>query len=217
MLQRFPTCPRVRRLILLLDNYDSFVHNLARYFENLHRETVVVRSDSITPKQAAELAPEAIVISPGPGTPDDAGASLDVIRALHASVPILGVCLGHQAIGQAFGARIVRTAPMHGFASRVRHEGRGVFRGLPNPLAAGRYHSLAIDSATLPPEIECVATSDDGVVMAVRGQDWPLVGVQFHPESVLTEHGERLLSNFLDDAAAWRAGTPPGAAHAVQP
>lgn len=192
-------------MILVLDNYDSFVHNLARYFVNQGRTVDVVRSDSVDVAGVAAFQPEAIVLSPGPCTPNEAGCCVDVVRAWHGSIPILGVCLGHQAIGQAFGAEIRRTAPVHGSASWIDHDGCGVFTGLPNPLAAGRYHSLAVAPETLPPQLEASAFADDGVLMALRHRTSPLVGLQFHPESILTEQGEQLIANFLAVADAWRA------------
>lgn len=185
-------------MILLIDNYDSFVHNLARYLRRLGQETRVVRNDAIDAAAALALQPQAIVLSPGPCTPTEAGASLEIVRELGSRVPILGVCLGHQAIGAALGGRIVRASePMHGRSSLVRHDRRGLFTGLPNPLTVGRYHSLVIDRATLPPELAVTAEADDGTIMAIAHREWPLYGVQFHPESILTEGGYPLLSNFL--------------------
>jgi anthranilate synthase/aminodeoxychorismate synthase-like glutamine amidotransferase len=188
-------------MILFIDNYDSFVHNLARYFVRLGQETFVVRNDEITACDVAALQPDAIVLSPGPCTPQEAGCSVEVIRTLHRTCPILGVCLGHQAIGAAFGADILRAPqPMHGRSSLVRHRGQGVFRGVPNPMIVGRYHSLMVDEAQLPDEF-VLTYSDDGVIMAMEHREYPLVGVQFHPESILTRGGYRLLANFLDRAA----------------
>lgn len=185
-------------MILLLDNYDSFVHNLARYFRRLGCATVVVRSDAIDVAGCRSLAPSAIVISPGPRRPEQAGCSVDVIRALSAEIPMLGVCLGHQAIGEAFGGRVVPCGPMHGLASSVTHDGQGVFDGCGNPMRVGRYHSLAIDPPTLPGELIVTARSDDGVIMGVRHRSRPVHGVQFHPESVLTDHGMRVIQNFAE-------------------
>lgn len=184
--------------ILLIDNYDSFVHNLARYFERLGQPTHVVRHDAIDVAGVRQLCPSAVVLSPGPCTPREAGCSLDVVRELHGELPILGICLGHQAIAEALGARIVRAAePVHGRASQVRHYERGVFAGLPNPLVVGRYHSLVVEAETLPPELEVTATTDDGVVMAIAHRELPVVGWQFHPESILTDYGYELLAAFL--------------------
>ncbi|REK19577.1 MAG: aminodeoxychorismate/anthranilate synthase component II [Planctomycetota bacterium] len=185
-------------MILLIDNYDSFVFNLARYFERLGHEVRVVRNDAITSGGVAELGPQAIVLSPGPCTPREAGCSVEVIQQWAGRLPILGICLGHQAIGAAFGGRVVRAAePVHGRASSVVHDGRSVFAGLPNPLIAGRYHSLAIDPATLPRELEATAWTADGTIMAVAHCEFPVVGLQFHPESVLTDLGFDLLGAFL--------------------
>jgi anthranilate synthase/aminodeoxychorismate synthase-like glutamine amidotransferase len=185
-------------MILLIDNYDSFVFNLARYFERLGQPTTVARNDTIDAAAVRRLAPRAIVLSPGPCTPNEAGCSLEIVRELHHEIPILGVCLGHQAIGQAFAARIVRApAPVHGRSSRVFHNSDGLFRGVPNPLSACRYHSLVIHPATMPRDLETTATLDDGTIMAVQHRQYPVVGVQFHPESVLTQNGYKLLANFL--------------------
>ena len=184
-------------MILLIDNYDSFVYNLARYLEELGRQTRVYRNDATTIDDIRRLAPEAIVLSPGPCDPDRAGISLEVVRELAGEVPILGVCLGHQTIGAAFGGEIVRGKPVHGRASRIIHDGDGIFRGLPNPFRVARYHSLVISPKELPEELEVSATTEDGVIMAVRHRAHAIDGIQFHPESVLTEHGHRLLANFL--------------------
>ncbi|MBA2115201.1 anthranilate synthase component II [Bremerella alba] len=185
-------------MILVIDNYDSFVHNLARYFRQLGQEVVVRRNDAVTVDQIKQLKPAAIVLSPGPCTPTESGVCLDVVRQLHASVPMLGVCLGHQAIVAALGGRIVRAGrPLHGQASRVTHDGRGVFGGLPSPMQVGRYHSLIAERESLPPCLQVDAQTDDDTIMAVSHEALPVVGVQFHPESVLTEHGYALLANFL--------------------
>src|SRR5688572_4122198 len=185
-------------MILLIDNYDSFVHNLARYFRRLGQETHVLRNDVIDAAGVRALSPQAVVISPGPCTPSEAGSSLDIVRELWREIPILGVCLGHQAIGQAFGAKVIRAPqPMHGRTSEVLHNERGIFAGLPNPFIACRYHSLVVDEATLPAELEVTARTADGVIMALSHRDRPLVGVQFHPEAILTEGGYQLLANFL--------------------
>ena len=185
-------------MILLIDNYDSFVHNLARHFRLLGRRTRVVRNDAISVKQVRRLAPEAVVISPGPCTPVEAGVSLNLVRELYHELPILGICLGHQAIVAALGGVVSRAdRPVHGRASAVRHDGQGVFAGLPSPMRCGRYHSLIAPEATLPSGLVGAAWSDDGALMAVRHESRPLVGLQFHPESILTEHGLALLGNFV--------------------
>jgi len=185
-------------MILLIDNYDSFVHNLARYLVELGCEVDVVRNDAVTVADVEALEVEAIVLSPGPCTPEEAGISVELVRRLGERLPILGVCLGHQAIAAAWGAAVVHAPePVHGRTDRVRHDRRGLFEGLPDPLIATRYHSLAVDEQTLPPELRVTATTDDGVVMALAHRDRPVFGVQFHPESVLTDGGHRLLWNFL--------------------
>ncbi len=184
-------------MILLLDNYDSFVHNLARYFRQLGCQARVIRSDQIDAATCAGLAPEAIVISPGPRRPANAGCSVDVIQRLSGEIPMLGVCLGHQAIGVAFGATVGPCGPMHGMSSKVVHNQRELFEGCPLPLSVGRYHSLAIEEDRFPSELEITARSDDGVIMGVRHRSRPVYGVQFHPESVLTDGGSRILRNFL--------------------
>ena len=185
-------------MILLIDNYDSFVHNLARYFQRLGQETRVVRNDAVSVLDVREMRPDAVVLSPGPCTPEHAGCSIDLVRTLHEDLPILGVCLGHQAIAAALGGRVVRAPePVHGRASEVLHNGRGVFEGLPNPLRACRYHSLVVEESTLPDGLEVTARTDDGVIMALAHRHIPLVGLQFHPESILTERGYDMLSAFL--------------------
>jgi len=185
-------------MILLIDNYDSFVYNLARYVRELGGEPVVLRNDAVSVDGVAALGPSHIIISPGPCSPAEAGISTEVVRRLGASLPILGVCLGHQCIGAAYGAAIVRARrPMHGKTSRIYHDGTSVFTGLPSPLLATRYHSLVIDPPTLPPELRVTAHAEDGEIMAVAHTSHPVVGVQFHPESVLTEYGYRMLDWFL--------------------
>jgi anthranilate synthase/aminodeoxychorismate synthase-like glutamine amidotransferase len=185
-------------MILLIDNFDSFVHNLARYLRRLGQETLVLRNDAIDAAGVERLQPQAIVLSPGPCTPNEAGCSLEVVRHCGPRTPILGVCLGHQTIGAALGAAVVRAPqPVHGRTSAIRHNNRSVFQGLPNPMQVGRYHSLVVEERTLPAELEVTARTDDGVVMALAHRQWPLVGLQFHPESVLTEGGYDLLATFL--------------------
>ena len=185
-------------MLLVIDNYDSFTFNLVQALGALGAEVDVVRNDSVTPEDVERRAPERIVISPGPKTPREAGVSNDVIRRMAGKAPILGVCLGHQCIAHAFGANVVR-APrvMHGKTSEIRHDGAGVFAGLPNPFTAMRYHSLAVDETTLPPELRVTARTPEGEVMGLRHAAWPLEGVQFHPESYRTESGVELLRNFL--------------------
>jgi len=185
-------------MILVIDNYDSFTYNLVQYLAELGAELVVRRNDELTVEEIEQLEPDGIVISPGPCTPREAGVSVPAIQRFAGRVPILGVCLGHQAIGAAYGARIVR-APrlMHGKTSRIQHDGRGVFAGLPNPFTATRYHSLVIDEATLPSDLTVTARSEDGVIMGVRDRTGLVEGVQFHPESILTMVGKDLLRNFL--------------------
>jgi anthranilate synthase/aminodeoxychorismate synthase-like glutamine amidotransferase len=185
-------------MILLIDNYDSFVYNLARYVRELGETPLVRRHDAVTLDEIAALDPSHIIISPGPCSPTEAGLSCDIVRRFGPAIPTLGVCLGHQCIGAAYGGEIARAGrPMHGKTSLIRHNGSGIFAGLPNPFAATRYHSLVIAPGSLPPELEVTATSDDGEIMAVRHRTHPVIGVQFHPESVLTEHGYRMLLNFL--------------------
>ena len=185
-------------MLLLIDNYDSFTYNLAQYLGELGAEVNVYRNDALTLEQIAAWQPQCMVISPGPCTPNEAGISVPAIERFAGQFPILGVCLGHQAIGQAFGGRIVRAQRvMHGKLSAVTHDGRGVFHGLPSPLTATRYHSLAIERASLPACLEISATADDGEIMGVRHRELAVEGVQFHPEAILTEHGHELLSNFL--------------------
>jgi anthranilate synthase component II len=180
----------------MIDNYDSFTYNLVHLFEELGAEVTVRRNDAITPEEAVALAPDRLVVSPGPGRPEDAGVSVEVIRRLGTTTPTLGVCLGHQAIVEAFGGEIGQArALLHGKASRIRHDGRGVFAGLPDDLEAGRYHSLA--AARLPAELEVTARTADGEVMGVRHRAYPVEGVQFHPESVLTPEGPAMARNFL--------------------
>ncbi|MEW6034505.1 MAG: aminodeoxychorismate/anthranilate synthase component II [Chloroflexota bacterium] len=185
-------------MILVIDNYDSFVYNLAQYLGELGWEPVVYRNDAIGLEAIEQMSPSHIVISPGPGDPDDAGVSNDVIRRFGGKIPILGVCLGHQCIGYVYGGAIVRAdIPMHGKSSQVFHDGRTVYRGLPNPFTAARYHSLAIDPRTMPACLEVTAHTETNEIMGVRHRQWVVEGVQFHPESILTEVGHDLLRNFL--------------------
>jgi anthranilate synthase component II len=184
-------------MILLVDNYDSFTYNLAHLFEELGAEVTVIRNDKIDADKAERLAPSHLVISPGPGRPEGAGASVEIIKRLGPRVPTLGVCLGHQAIVEAFGGEVGQAQRLvHGKASEIAHDGRGLFSGLPDPVLGGRYHSLA--AARVPDELEVCATTDDGEVMAVRHRDLPVDGIQFHPESVLTPDGAALAKNFLE-------------------
>jgi len=185
-------------MLLLLDNYDSFTFNLYQYLSELGADVQVYRNDEISVEDCLQMGADQIVISPGPCTPSEAGISVDLIRASAGQVPLLGVCLGHQAIGEAFGAQVVNAGEiMHGKTSMVGHDGRGVFEGLPNPFEAIRYHSLAIAPDSVPPELEVSARSESGVIMGVRHRTLPIEGVQFHPESILTSNGHDLLRNFL--------------------
>jgi anthranilate synthase component II len=190
-------------MLLMIDNYDSFTYNLVQYFGELGEEVVVVRNDEIDLAGIAALKPDHIVVSPGPCTPNEAGVSVPLIREFAGKVPILGVCLGHQSIGQAFGGRIIRAKElMHGKTSMIHHTDTGVFKGLPNPLRATRYHSLVIERETLPDCLEITAWTDDGEIMGVRHKTMVVEGVQFHPESILTEHGHAMLANFLKETVA---------------
>jgi len=189
--------------VLVIDNYDSFTYNLVQYLGELGADIQIVRNDDLTTAQIKDLAPDKIVLSPGPCTPSEAGVCVDVIRQLGASIPILGVCLGHQAIGAAFGGNIVRAPQlMHGKTSLIEHWGQGVFRSLPSPIEATRYHSLIVDRDTMPSQLHITAQTRDGIVMGVRHESWPVEGVQFHPESVLTPTGKAMLKNFLDEVRA---------------
>jgi anthranilate synthase component II len=188
-------------MLLIIDNYDSFTWNLVQYFGELGSEPMVRRNDAVTVEEIGELRPDAIVLSPGPRTPVEAGVTVPVIRRWGAEIPMLGVCLGHQAIGEAYGARIVRAARvMHGKTSRIVHEGTALFEGLPSPLEVMRYHSLVVEPDSMPAELEVVArdSEDPSEIHAVRHREHPVWGVQFHPESVMTQHGRRILENFLE-------------------
>ena len=185
-------------MVLMIDNYDSFTYNLVQYLGELGEDVRVYRNDEITLEEIGRLEPQKLVISPGPCTPNQAGVSVPLIRDFAGRAPILGVCLGHQSIGQAFGGRIVHAKTlMHGKTSLIRHEGKGVFRGLPSPFTATRYHSLVIERESLPDCLEITAWTDDGEIMGVRHKSLPVEGVQFHPESILTTEGKKLLANFL--------------------
>ena len=205
-------------MILLLDNYDSFVYNLSRYVRELGEHPVVVRNDAISIDEIRALAPSHIIVSPGPCSPNEAGISVDLIRELGRDTPILGVCLGHQAIGAAYGAEIVRARkPMHGKTSRIHHDGSELFAGVPSPFIATRYHSLVIAPDSLPPTLRVTATSEDGEIMAVAHRTDPVVGVQFHPESALTEHGYWLIDRFLHGESARESPLPDRADLAFAP
>ena len=197
-------------MILVIDNYDSFTYNLVHYLNELGADTVVRRNDDLTVQEALGLHPQAVLLSPGPKAPDQAGICLPLLRGAPDDLAILGVCLGHQAIGQAYGGDVIRAKEvMHGKTSKIFHNDQGVFKGLPNPFIATRYHSLAVDKATLPDDLEITAWTEDGEIMGVQHKTRPVYGVQFHPESIATEGGHQLLANFLDlakvqrDAAIW--------------
>ena len=193
-------------MILVIDNYDSFTYNLVHYLNELGAETMVVRNDAISVQDALALKPEAVLLSPGPRAPDQAGICLPLLRAAPEGLAIFGVCLGHQAMGQAYGGDVIRAKQlMHGKTSQIHHTGEGLFAGLPNPFTATRYHSLAVDKATLPEDLEITAWTDDGEIMGLRHRTRPIHGVQFHPESIATEGGHQLLANFLDLAGVKRA------------
>jgi anthranilate synthase/aminodeoxychorismate synthase-like glutamine amidotransferase len=192
-------------MILVIDNYDSFTYNLVQYLGELGAEIVVRRNDAVTVEEIGRMAPSGIVLSPGPCAPAQAGVTVDVIRAWGERIPMLGVCLGHQAIGEAYGGRVVRAVrAVHGKTSRITHTGTGLFAGLPSPLEVGRYHSLVVERESLPASLEVVATATDdpGEIHALRHATFPVWGVQFHPESVLTPHGKQILRNYLDRVAA---------------
>ncbi len=192
-------------MILVIDNYDSFTYNLVHYLAELGAQPLVRRNDAISVQDAIALKPEAVVLSPGPCAPDQAGICVPLLRGAPEDMAILGVCLGHQAIGQALGGDVIRAKTlMHGKTSEIHHTGKGLFAGLPNPFTATRYHSLAVSRDTLPPELEITAWTEDGEIMGVQHRTRPLHGVQFHPESILTQHGHQLLANFLDLAGVPR-------------
>lgn len=192
-------------MILVIDNYDSFTYNLVHYLNELGAETVVHRNDALTVQEAIGLHPEAVLLSPGPCAPDQAGICLPLLRGAPEDLAILGVCLGHQAIGQAYGGDVVRAKSiMHGKTSQIHHADKGLFKGLPNPFTATRYHSLAVDRATLPDDLEVTAWTEDGEIMGFQHRTRPVFGVQFHPESIATEGGHQLLDNFLDLAGVKR-------------
>ncbi|MDQ2084024.1 aminodeoxychorismate/anthranilate synthase component II [Xanthobacteraceae bacterium Astr-EGSB] len=200
-------------MIILIDNYDSFTFNLVHYLGGLGADVRVHRNDKISADEVLAAAPEAIVLSPGPCTPTDAGICLELIDKAASSIPILGVCLGHQAIGQAFGGDVVRApVPVHGKLSEMSHGGRGLFRGINGRFKATRYHSLVVDRKTLPASLEVMAETDDRLIMGLAHRELPVHGVQFHPESIASEHGHVLLKNFLDLAAEWNARTGRAAA-----
>ncbi|HKH09704.1 MAG TPA: aminodeoxychorismate/anthranilate synthase component II [Rubrobacter sp.] len=184
--------------VLVIDNYDSFTYNLVQYLGELGAEVLVRRNDEITPEEVAELRPDRIVVSPGPCTPNEAGVSVELIEKVGGGTPLLGVCLGHQSIGQAFGARIVRGEPVHGKTAKILHDGEGVYAGLDQGFEATRYHSLIIEPESLPDCLVVTSRTEDGTIMGVRHREFPVEGVQFHPESVLTRHGRDLLKNFLE-------------------
>ena len=191
-------------LVLVIDNYDSFTYNLVQYLGELGKPVIVRRNDEISLVEVTRLNPMAAVLSPGPGTPGDAGICKDLLLELGPTLPTLGVCLGHQCLGEAYGGTVRRASQvMHGKVSRVMHREDSVFRGLPSPFNATRYHSLVVDGTDLPNELEVTAWTTDSTVMGLRHRRYPLAGVQFHPEAILTEHGHTLLANFLDDARAW--------------
>ena len=184
--------------VLVIDNYDSFVYNLVQYLGELGAEPIVRRHDAVTTDEAAALEPDAVLVSPGPGRPEDAGVSTSIIRWAAGHIPVLGVCLGHQCIGAAWGGNVIRAPEvMHGKTSQIHHEGAGVFAGLPSPFKATRYHSLLVERSSLPEELEVTASTDDGLIMGLRHRDLDVEGVQFHPESILTASGHDLLANFL--------------------
>jgi anthranilate synthase component 2 len=204
-------------MIILIDNYDSFTFNLFHYLGGLGAEVVVHRNDKIATAEVIAADPDAIVLSPGPCTPNDAGICLDLIKQASAHIPVFGVCLGHQAIGQVFGGEVVRApVPVHGKLSQIRHQGAGVFVGINGPFQATRYHSLVVERGSLPDDLAVVAETDDQLIMGLAHTSLPVHGVQFHPESIASEYGHLILKNFLDIAAAWNAATGRRAARRTQ-
>lgn len=198
-------------MILLIDNYDSFTYNIYQYLGSLGEKVRVVRNDALAVSDVAKLKPEAIILSPGPGNPDEAGITLETIAAYAGKIPILGVCLGHQSIGQVFGGRVVRAQKqMHGKTSEIKHKGVGVFKGLPSPLIVTRYHSLIVEKASLPRCLEVTAATEDGTIMGLRHKKYLVEGVQFHPESYATEHGMAMLENFLKAVGKHKNKKPGG-------
>jgi len=186
-------------MILMIDNYDSFTYNLVQYMGQLGQDVMVYRNDEITLDEIGKLAPDAIFLSPGPCTPKEAGITVDVIRKFHKSVPLMGVCLGHQAISYAFGGNVVRAGRlMHGKTSPIINDGKTIFKGLPNPFTAGRYHSLLVERTSLPSCLEISAETEEGEIMGIRHRGYPVEGIQFHPESILTPHGKRIIKNYLE-------------------
>jgi anthranilate synthase/aminodeoxychorismate synthase-like glutamine amidotransferase len=183
--------------VLVIDNYDSFTYNLVQYLGELGAEVLVRRNDEVTPEEVSVLHPDRIVVSPGPCTPNEAGVSIELIEKVGERIPILGVCLGHQSIGQAFGAEVVRGEPVHGKTARIMHDGRGVYKGLAQGFEATRYHSLVIEPGSVPESLVVTSSTEDGTIMGVRHREYPIEGVQFHPESILTRSGHDLLKNFL--------------------
>ncbi|MDR5001442.1 aminodeoxychorismate/anthranilate synthase component II [Brevibacillus parabrevis] len=195
-------------MILMIDNYDSFTYNLVQYVGELGEELQVYRNDKITLEEIERLAPDYLMISPGPCTPNEAGISMEAIRHFAGKIPILGVCLGHQSIGQVFGAKVIRAERlMHGKTSEVIHDGKTIFQGIPSPFIAARYHSLIVEEASIPSELEITARTAEGEIMALRHREYPIEGVQFHPESIITEHGKQLLQNFLTTYARHTTGS----------
>jgi len=194
-------------MILMIDNYDSFTYNLVQYVGELGEELQVYRNDKITLEEIERLAPDYLMISPGPCTPNEAGISMDVIRHFAGKIPIMGVCLGHQSIGQVFGGKVIRAEKlMHGKTSEVLHDGKTIFQGIPSQFTAARYHSLIVEEASMPSVLEVTARTAEGEIMAVRHKEYPIEGVQFHPESIITEHGKQLLKNFLTTYARHTTG-----------
>ena len=185
-------------MVLLIDNYDSFTYNLYQYLGELGEEVAVFRNDKIDEVQIKDIDPDKIVISPGPKTPDEAGNCLKIIEKFYRKIPILGVCLGHQCIGQYFGGKVIHAPkPFHGKTSLITHQGKGIFEGLENPLKVARYHSLIIEKSSLPENLEITAETDDGIIMALKHREFPVYGIQFHPESINTDHGKKIIENFL--------------------